>query len=260
MSNSESSVQQENATIFRGVVRAGGVGGVGISGEWKLVFHFAAWESESDPFSESELRVEMPISQKEIALYREKFSSYDVIEIRGKKGIHQNGSEMVHMTEFIGKITDEKLTAFSKELQKPVIIRDETLGNLTLDRSINVFEGETNWLHGKIRVTFSADEGPIEPLLPTAHAICSGAAAWDRKTKEYAAEQLLELKNDSWLDDDEEEISRDQFTDRLKLTSITIEGDRSCAFWFDDGDLFWGHWICVTLDPEGKFVDAEMMG
>lgn len=247
---------------IRGIVSAADVGGVGNSSGWKLVFHFTGWETETIPFEKSELRVEMSISRDETSSYKEMFSAFDVIEIEGKLGKHPDGHSQVLMTKFLGKLKDNQLlNDYSVHLQKPVIIDDSILGQLTLDRRINVFDSKINWLGDTIDFSFSCDEnGTINKLLPKSYEILNSASNWDANAKEFSAKKLLELKNDTWLGDDETEFSEAQFIGKMKLSAISFETDGSFIFWFDDGDLFWGHTISVTVDENGKFEDAEIMG
>ena len=44
----------------------------------------------------------------------------------------------------------------------------------------------------------------------------------------------------------------------LKVISLTPAGD--IEFEFDDGNLFWGHWVVVDADFDGTFLDARMDG
>ena len=70
--------------------------------------------------------------------------------------------------------------------------------------------------------------------------------SWRAKVMAYAVKQLLPLKNDTWLGDDEQPLSAKQFQARMKLDSITVSPDGSFDFWHDDGDLFWGHSIQIS--------------
>jgi hypothetical protein len=71
---------------------------------------------------------------------------------------------------------------------------------------------------------------------------------------------LLEVKNGSWLNEGELPMSEAQFMRKMKLESITVEEDGSFDFWFEDGDIFWGHSIEVRGDQERGFFDAGFHG
>lgn len=79
------------------------------------------------------------------------------------------------------------------------------------------------------------------------------------KAKEYTAHKLLKLKNDLWLKEDEKEVTKKDFKDRMKFTSLYVFSE-SANFYFDDGDLFWGHTIEVTINQNLEFIDANIVG
>ena len=79
------------------------------------------------------------------------------------------------------------------------------------------------------------------------------------KVKDYAAHKLLKLKNDLWIEEDEKEVTKKDFKDRMKFTSLYVFSE-SANFYFDDGNLFWGHTIEVTINQNLEFIDANIVG
>ena len=80
-----------------------------------------------------------------------------------------------------------------------------------------------------------------------------------KKAKEYSAHKLLELKNDSWLEEDEKEVTEKEFKERIKFAGLHIFSE-SATFYFDDDDLFWGHTIKVTVNQKLEFTNANIVG
>ena len=80
-----------------------------------------------------------------------------------------------------------------------------------------------------------------------------------KKAKEYSAYKLLELKNDSWLEEDEKEVTEKEFKERMRCTGLHIFSE-SATFYFDDDDLFWGHIIEVTVNQKLEFTNADIAG
>jgi hypothetical protein len=78
--------------------------------------------------------------------------------------------------------------------------------------------------------------------------------------REFTADRLLTLKNESWLGDDEEELSRVVFISRVTLQEITVDENGDFDFWLDDGDLFWGHTILVNGNIDRGLSDAGIHG
>ena len=79
------------------------------------------------------------------------------------------------------------------------------------------------------------------------------------KAKEYTVNKLLELKNDLWLEEDEKEVTKKDFKDRMGFTNLYVFSE-SVNFYFDDDDLFWGHTIEVTANQNLEFIAANIVG
>ena len=73
-------------------------------------------------------------------------------------------------------------------------------------------------------------------------------------------QELLPLKNENWLDEDEAELSPDEFKDRMTLESITVYPSGSFDFWHNDGDLFWGHSIQISGNLSDGPKHADIPG
>ena len=80
------------------------------------------------------------------------------------------------------------------------------------------------------------------------------------KILNYCADNLLELKNESWLDLKEEEVTKQAFKEKLQLESIEIWDDGKLEISFRDGDLFDGHWIVADIDREYNLCDVNIEG
>ena len=75
--------------------------------------------------------------------------------------------------------------------------------------------------------------------------------------RKFAAQKLLDLKNNTWLEKDEEPLTAEEFAERLVLAEVISMGD-IVEFWFDDDDIFWGHRVRVDLHPVGTPDCAEL--
>ena len=79
-------------------------------------------------------------------------------------------------------------------------------------------------------------------------------------TKGYAADSLLELKNETWRDEDEPPLDAAAFVGRLTLEGVNAFSNGTFEVYFDDGDLFWGHSVRVDVDASLAFERAELVG
>jgi hypothetical protein len=73
-------------------------------------------------------------------------------------------------------------------------------------------------------------------------------------------EELLVLKNDAWLDEEEAALSKEEFEQRVTLSGLAFYADGSAAIYCDDDDLFWGHTIEISLDKQGNYRSAHLAG
>lgn len=156
---------------------------------------------------------------------------------------------------------DEHLAEILAEYLKTVYYEDAVLGRFELDRSVNFFEGFVTWNEQKVHYYF--DNGGQErntAALQVMHNMLSDAASWDQKIRTFAAQSLLDLKNDEWLDEDEEPLTMEEFSSRLKLQSIDTDYEGQFNFWFDDDDIFWGHSVVVTGTLQDGLQEANMEG
>lgn len=135
------------------------------------------------------------------------------------------------------------------EYLRPVVLSDEVLGELTLNKDLYLFDGDVSWRGEQISVSLEVDSGCEETWKQAVQAMKTMLAdqeRWDRDMRAFAARELTELAcewHDS-ADEDVPEITEESFTRRIKLSSIVMDADGSFSAYFDDDDMFFGH--CVT--------------
>ena len=151
---------------------------------------------------------------------------------------------------------DPDLKAILEEQIKPVTFWEDGLGTFALNRQVDWFETELDWLGTAISLVFDREEDRAD-CVKNAKALLAGSESWDKRIREYAADELLEQAND-WAENAEEEVTEEQFRERMELESIEIRGDGSFEFWFSDGDM--GHSIRVSGDLESGPDEAQMEG
>lgn len=80
------------------------------------------------------------------------------------------------------------------------------------------------------------------------------------------SEKMTELKNENWLDIDEntgkeeEKINSEEFRNRIYIESIVFQDDCSSTIYCCDDTIFWGHTIEINVDKKGNFIDANLVG
>jgi hypothetical protein len=95
-------------------------------------------------------------------------------------------------------------------------------------------------------------DGPyVEDGQPTPAAIEYAARLVESLAilREYAADRLMKLYNDRWLDENHAALDRTSFLSHLVNPSITLYDELGAAIvYFEDDDMFAGHYIEVVVN------------
>ena len=228
---------------------------------WQASIGLTAWMVEDSPdIHLGETGLVTLGDEKLLDFLRQRVRPDNIIKFRGR--VSEDGKRLL-LLDLPEPAFDPDLKAILEEQKKPVTFWEEGLGTFTLNRQVDWFETELDWLGAEISLVFDQDENRADCVM-NAKALLADAAGWDRRVREYAADELLELANDWSQDMDEDggavEVTREQFVERMELESIEIRADGSFEFWFADGDMFYGHSIHVSGDMEHGPDDASMEG
>ena len=85
-------------------------------------------------------------------------------------------------------------------------------------------------------------------------------SSWQTRIQDYAVRELLPLKNDLWLDDDELDFTPELFKSKMTLQSISVYANGYFSFWHDDGDIFFGHSIQICGNLTDGLTSADIPG
>ncbi len=159
---------------------------------------------------------------------------------------------------------DPELEAVLAEALKPVFYDDEVFGRFELDKRVKTFEKDVEWAGEEATISFDLDEDEVmKDALETGHKLFADQEAWDKKIREFAADELVELAND-WLQDKEDaevdEITKEMFMDLMEIDTICLNPEGDFNIYFYDGDMFWGHCIIVDGNINGEFESADIAG
>ena len=150
-------------------------------------------------------------------------------------------------------VPDTVLEEITKE-KMPKTVTIKNFGKFTNKEELNIYK----LVKEGIEYYFNAEN---KEELKKVKNIFSNIELTDfiKKAKEYSAHKLLELKNDSWLEEDEKEVTEKEFKERMRFTGLHIFSE-SANFYFDDDDLFWGHTIEVTVNQKLEFTNVDIAG
>ena len=243
------------------VLLAGGGGAGKRSGFWDVSHYFIAYvDCQTGALHTGDGRIVYPVSDEEhdAGGILDRFRREGVYRLKARKKIPHEVPEGVTASSqnqfLIVEVLEEDapspaLEEVLAEYLRPVVVVDEVLGELTLDKDLDMFEGEVQWRGEQICVSLEVDAANEDTWADARRAMKTMLAdqeRWDRDMRAFAARELTELACEWRESADEEvpEITEESFAQRIELRTISMDADGSFSAYFDDDDMFFGH--CVT--------------
>lgn len=182
---------------------------------------------------------------KELTAYR--------LRVRPSK----NEPETYLVVKNLGTADPALFAAKIEEYTRPVTIKNE-LGSFTLDRRWNWFDGTIQWCSKPCNVLIDVAEGSTDctSAMEILRTFCKDDTAFDASIRRQVCDQTMDLLGD-WYD---EEITEEEYMQRMGVPMITISEDGDIGFSFDTGDLYAGHTLVVSVDKEGNVKDTSLAG
>lgn len=229
---------------------------------WTASIGLTAWmEEDGEEVYQEEAQLVTLADDKLLEYLRGRVPRDFIIKVKVREALEGERFQMLGTPE---PGFDPDLKAILDQQKKPVSHYIEGLGTFTLNRSIQWFEASVDWLGREIALDFDQKDD-LSACAQAAKALMEHAQDWDARVRACAAKELVSLAND-WAQDgaqegeDVEEVTQEQFVERMELDSIQVKEDGSFEFWFSDGDLLWGHAIRVSGDLEHGPTGAQMEG
>ena len=148
-----------------------------------------------------------------------------------------------------------------KPTPSDVTFEDSRFGVFHLARLVKWFEAEAEWNSQPVRLALHVgNDLNADKALEFARLVWDSQADWDGKIYKFASDKLLQAKNDFWLQSGENKIEPAEFQSRMTLEHIGISSWGEIEFYFDDGELFWGHKIVVEGKVLTGLTDARFEG
>ena len=227
--------------------------------------------------STKEERLDWPVGDEERNSEKgwERFQNEQICRLKIRRMKEERAQNLVARPWCISEVVRAhedcpELQAILDEYHKPVVIQDEVLGELKLDKDYGSFEGEIQW-HGKavlLSLEVNAESKPSwTRARNAAKRLVTDQETWDKAMRDFAAKNLTGLAN-NWLSQDEESardpetapITEEEFAQRILLTEVSVSpGGRFTAYYNDD-DMFWGHAVEVSGSLKKGITYANLAG
>ena len=259
-----------------------GAGKAGKDILWSASIELIAWKihGPNNEIINEKYKLESLVDDEGLNKLRDLIKEESIIRV--KVSVRKDSSmKYLKLVEVIqSSYQDKELNEILQESIKPVFYEDEILGKMELNKRINTFETEVDWVESTVFISFdNDDEESIKDYASTAHELCNNKADWNEKIISFAAEKLLDLANDWYAEsreeyyesfdpDFEEEdeyfkyetITKERFMELIEIQEIIVYSDGEFTVYCSDGDIFLGHSIIVSGNINGEFDYAEMAG
>lgn len=247
------------------------------NGFWEASVYFLAYvDCKTGMLYKDEGRLVYPVSDEE---YEKDgiigcFKNETIYRLKGREkkqedvpeGITKSSQNQLFVVEILEEnVSCPELEEILTEYNKPIILEDEILGKLTLNKEFSWFEGSVSWQGKMIESLLEVNKDNKSSWTKARKAIknmLSEQENWDREMRTFAAKQLTTLACD-WRDSADEpvpEITEQSFSKRITLNSISMTSGGSFSAYFDDDDMFFGHCITVRGSLKKGIVSADMEG
>lgn len=168
-----------------------------------------------------------------------------------------------YLTELIEKL--EHFPALEKVLedyQKPVIVEDETLGELKLDKEISFFCGSVDFDSAKVSVSVEVNaqkETTWKKNIERLSEVYRSLKEYDENARELISTKLYKLAC-QYNEDEDIEISKELMKETVKISEIVLEGRNTLSLYYEDNDIFGGHAIVVEGSTKSGLKKAYIAG
>ena len=233
-----------------GIVSPSGVGGGQSNGDadWEIHCGMFAWRIGNGPLQPEEITLRWVGTREDIYKYQELMREETIVKVAARVSFSNVFCGIEGWLEnLLGIETgDEELNRVLADLQSPKIHFDDQFGDLVFERRFNWCSGKANWGGSPIQLCLDLDGGcNLEAVLAVARRLWNDEANLTLQLEDHIVRELLDLLNDDWREPDEPHLTRKEFLQTIKLTSISVYGSGGLQFLFDDGELFGRHVINV---------------
>ena len=210
--------------------------------------------------------------ERESGTYTNRFTKGQVYRIKARGW---KGDALTELQWYVTGVLEENvpcpaLEAIWAEYTKPILLKDEVLGTLTLDRELSTFDGTCRWMGSEVRISLDVDmekKASWTRAVNVMRKLLADQETWDKALRAMAAQKLTVRANEWLADNDQTDrnpekdpITEEEFARRIVLTGFSVSPGGRFTAWFEDDDMFWGHVITVDGTLKKGAVDADIQG
>ena len=236
-------------TIITGVVESGPGGGKSPSDKfWSLRLKLVAWKVPGNQINNSTLKVSKDMLDGELQEIQTKIKAGSLVQLKVKLlEISPLADSRAELISILDTPIDTELDAALEKYNEPVEIKHPEFGILVLDKPVNVYYGNIDWLGSPIAISIHLDENNSpKSSLNTLETLYKNSHIWSRNITDYIVKYMLDLSNGEWLEEGKKELSESEFADALDLRAIGVFPKEKFEFWHEPDGLFTDHGIMTS--------------
>lgn len=234
----------------------------------------AAYDINEDKLLKNEGIIRWPIStddydkQDATSEYFHTYNDGVIYKVRGRQVINNMGNlPILYVKEILETdIHGTKLDKIQEKYLAPILLENEVLGLLTLEKDMGRFEGSYNVKGHTISIYVEVEwrqKRTWKKPLTVAREFIANVDVKDQQARKYATsdEKLFESALECLEDDCEINFSNpEEFAEALKgrLKYIFVNQNGSYTIGYDDGYVFGRHEVDVDVNTKGMFVCADV--
>ncbi|BAZ39603.1 hypothetical protein NIES4101_55570 [Calothrix sp. NIES-4101] len=138
-------------------------------------------------------------------------------------------------------------------------IYDEILGELAWDDDDECWSSQVQFtLEHIVNVTIDPDDAETGAVIMKSRQSFAKLQENELNIRRLISDQMLKIYNDNW--NNGEIIDTQDFIDSIKLEDIVFYANGNIQLFYNDGYLFAGHGIIVSIDEYGNYQEAVLFG
>lgn len=243
--------------IFIGIINEDGVGKSFFDDEYTMTFSFIAFVKNDGTIQEKEAVIFKTIPSLNYEI--EGLEPLSIVKISGTDLKTPNQYRINLISIIKTNCEHQGLDEIVARRTNPVRLDIPNFGIFTLDKLSKIFETELEWDNSTILLSFSSEIEKDE-IIPNAKRMIENAVYWNQKFKDRIAEELLSLKNETWIEENESPITARELNERIKLISITFYSQDEFEANFSDDNIFYGHIINLSGNLNGTLGNPTLYG
>lgn len=250
-----------------GMIDGMGPGGGSVGGsDWTGSFTFAVWRAGDGPVRTEPLRIEQHVGPRDaLERFMARLEARQMIRIviEAEPEAYGDATRLrAEMRTLVGPAEDAEIAATAAPILDPPPYHHAMLGEFRPDKRFPAaLEGHTTWLGRRVELVLNSEgaEAP-EQLADTALTLLADQSGWQKRVEQAVYDELYPVWSDYDWRAEGDDPTREQWLARLTLTAISIDEGGGFTFDFDDGKLFWGHYVFASGSLAEGVTDAQMAG